>query len=147
MKNNQEIWDGRFLQMASLVATFSKDPSVGVGAVITNSKNQIISQGFNGLPRGAKDDERLHNREWKLKRVLHAEENAVFNANTCLEGCTIYVTHPCCLHCCSVVAQAGISRVVFVEPTADFAKRWNPQETIEYLRELNIEVKGYRRTG
>ena len=143
--DDKQKWDGRLLQLAALVSSWSKDPSTAVGSVIANDKNQIISQGYNGLPRGAIDDERLYNREYKLARTLHAELNAVLNAPTgSTEGCTIYVTKPCCLSCCSVIAQAGIKRVVFVEPSEEFKNRWNFDESIEYLRELQINVSGYK---
>ena len=65
-------WDLRFIEMASLVASWSKDPSTKVGAVITNDKNHVVSLGFNGFPRGVED--RLNvNRETKLARTIHAE--------------------------------------------------------------------------
>ena len=142
--SNQSTWDQRFLQMAALVATFSKDPSTKVGCVIANDKNQILSLGFNGFPRGAEDDHRLHDRPTKYKMVIHAEENAVLNSTGCLEGSTAYLTHPPCLHCSGVLRQVGINRVVFVEPTGAFKERWNLEETVAYLKELNILVSGYR---
>ena len=37
-------WDRRMLGLANLVATWSKDPSTGVGAVIVDSKNRIVSK-------------------------------------------------------------------------------------------------------
>ena len=81
-------WSIRFLQMATLVSTWSKDPNTAVGCVVANDRNQVISLGMNGLPRGASDDERLHDRDWKLQRIAHAELNAILNANTSVEGCT-----------------------------------------------------------
>ena len=44
-----EKWDRRFMDMARLVASWSKDPSSQVGAVITRGKF-VISVGFNGFP-------------------------------------------------------------------------------------------------
>lgn len=144
---SNSVWDQRFLQMAALVATFSKDPSTQVGCVLVNKRNQILSLGFNGFPRGAEDDHRLHDRPTKYKMVIHAEENAVLNATSLLEGATAYLTHPPCLHCSGVLKQVGISRVVFVEPTGAFKERWNLEETVEYLRELGILISGYRGVG
>ena len=108
-----EKWDTRMLQLAALTATWSKDPSTKVGAVITDSAHRVVSQGYNGLPRGVSDDPAvLANRDEKLRRTIHAEMNAVLFAGRPLTGCTIYVTHPPCARCAAVLIQAGIRRVV-----------------------------------
>jgi len=143
--NNETKWDSRFLQMASLVATFSKDPSTKIGAVCADSKNRVLGVGYNGFSRNSKDDERLSVRETKYKLVIHAEHNCLMNCTSPTEGATVYVTLPPCLHCCGILDQHGISRVVFAQPSPDFNRRWNMQETIEYLEELGIEVTTYRR--
>jgi len=131
--------------MASLVASWSKDPSTRVGAVIADDKNRIVSHGFNGFPRGASDDQRLSMREIKYKLIIHAEENAVLNAARSVENCTIFLTHPPCNHCIGVLKQVGITRVVSQEPTAQFKGRWNLEEAVEYMKELEIECSFYRR--
>lgn len=54
-------WDRRYMEMAYLVSTWSKDPSSKIGAVCVNRKGQILSTGYNGFPRGIKDtEERLY---------------------------------------------------------------------------------------
>lgn len=118
-------WDRRFLGLANLVATWSKDPSTGVGAVIVDSKNRIVSVGFNGFPRAVRDDEgALNDRDEKLRRTIHAEENALLFAGRSVEGCTIYVTHPPCARCAAKLIQAGIVRVVSRPPWNSFTERW-----------------------
>ena len=73
-------WDIRFLEMAKLVASWSKDPSTQVGAVAVRNRT-VIAQGYNGLPRGMKDThDRLTVRTLKIKRIVHAEMNAIYNA-------------------------------------------------------------------
>jgi len=143
---NESKWPIRFLQLATLVSTWSKDSSTGVGSIIANDDNQIIGVGYNGIPKGATDDERLHDRNWKLQRILHSENNAILNANTSVEGCTIYVSRPPCLACCSLIAQAGIKKVCFQEPDAAFKQRWNFEESLAWLKELGVKAVGYRRT-
>ena len=118
-------WDRRFLGLANLVATWSKDPSTGVGAVIVDAKNRIVSMGFNGFPRAVRDDEAtLNNRDEKLRRTIHAEANAILFAGRPVEGCTIYVTHPPCAKCAATIIQAGIARVVSRPPWNSFTERW-----------------------
>ena len=76
-------WDRRFLEMAALVSTWSKDPSTKVGAVITRGKF-VVSLGFNGHPAGVEDsDARLHDREMKYRTIIHAELNAILSARQC----------------------------------------------------------------
>lgn len=118
-------WDRRFLGLASVVATWSKDPSTGVGAVIVDDKHHIVSMGFNGFPRAVRDDDAiLENRDEKLRRTIHAEANAILFATRSVVGCTIYVTHPPCAKCAATIIQAGIARVVSRPPWASFAERW-----------------------
>ena len=45
-------WKKRYLKLAKEISTWSKDPSTKVGAIIVGSKGQVISQGYNGFPRG-----------------------------------------------------------------------------------------------
>jgi dCMP deaminase len=118
-------WDRRMLGLVNLIATWSKDPSTGVGAVIVDSKNRIVSVGFNGFPRAVCDsDEALFDRDEKLRRTIHAEENALLFAGRPVEGCTIYVTHPPCARCAAKLIQSGIARVVSNQPLPEFRERW-----------------------
>lgn len=118
-------WDIRFSDMAKLVATWSKDPSTGVGCVITNKKNRVLSVGFNGFPRIVADEQSLLlDRSEKLRRTIHAEVNALLFARGPVEGCTAYVTHPPCSQCAAKLIQAGIDRVVYPIPDPAFAERW-----------------------
>lgn len=98
--------------MAKLVSTWSKDPSTKVGAVIVDSDNTVISAGFNGLPRRIQDtDQRLNNRDIKLKMIIHAEINAIITAKRPLNNTTIY-TYPfmSCSQCAGLIIQSGICR-------------------------------------
>lgn len=111
-------WHKRFLEIAQGVSAWSKDPSTKVGAVIVGNQNQIVSQGFNGFPRGVDDsNERLVDRETKYKFVIHAEANAIYNAihnGSKVEGSTIYVFGlPVCNECAKAIIQTGIKKVVY----------------------------------
>jgi dCMP deaminase len=105
-------WELRYLEMAKLVSTWSKDPSTKVGSVIVDSDNTVISVGFNGIPRRIQDtDQRLNNRDIKLKMIIHAEINAIITAKKPLNGATIY-TYPfmSCSQCAGLIIQSGICR-------------------------------------
>jgi dCMP deaminase len=115
-------WDTRFIDLAKLVASWSKDPSTQVGAVIVDKDKRIVSTGFNGFPQGV-DDESTE-REIKLLRTIHAEENALLFARRDVTGMTVYVTRPPCARCAAKLIQSGVSRVVYPLPPIDFIERW-----------------------
>lgn|SRR5574337_504686 len=133
-------WQRRFLDMANLVASWSKDPSTKVGAVIADSDNRVVSLGFNGAPRNV--DDAFVSREQKLLRTIHAELNALHFARGDVSGCTIYVTHPPCAQCAASIIQRGIKEVVFPKPNADFMSRWaeNYAEAVDMFVSADVGV-------
>ncbi len=112
-------WRNRYLNLAKEVSTWSLDPSRKIGAIAVDPKNRnILSVGYNGLPRNVEDTEyRLNNREEKYKYVVHAEANVIYNAclnGTSLNGSTLYVYGlPVCSECAKGIIQVGISHVAF----------------------------------
>ncbi len=119
-------WDQRWMQLAESVAQWSKDPRRKVGCLIVDADNNQLSGGYNGFPRGIADDERLNDRETKLKIVVHAEANAVAAAarnGHSVKGATAYVTHYVCSRCVCLLIQAGISRVV-TSGQQGYSKEW-----------------------
>lgn len=119
--NNDLKWKMRYIQLATDVSSWSKDPSAKVGAVIVGSKGQVLSQGYNGFPRGVNDHaERYNDRKEKHKYVVHAEMNAIYNASytgVSLDGATIYVYGlPVCNECAKGIIQVGIKSVVVATP-------------------------------
>lgn len=115
---NSISWDSYFMGLAHLSALRSKDPSTQVGAVIVNVKNKIVGIGYNGFPSGLNDDEYPWHREGsfvdtKYAYVVHAELNAILNATSSLEGCSIYVSLFPCNECAKAIVQAGIKTVVY----------------------------------
>ena len=144
-KFNEEKWDKRFLDMAQFVSGWSKDPSTKVGAVITDGSKKVISLGYNGLPQWVKDNEEiLSNREEKYKYIIHAEVNAILqaNKNDFFAG-TIY-TYPflTCPQCAAMIIQAGIMRVVSYECVDE---RWitRIEDSKKLLDMAEIEVVEY----
>lgn len=124
---NNPMWDIRFLRLAKEIASWSKDPSTKVGAVIVDDDNQIVSTGYNGFPFCFPDDEEEYaNRELKLQRIIHGEMNAIFNAKRSVRGCTLY-TWPfmSCDKCAPHMLQAGITRFVAPDTPSEIKERWH----------------------
>lgn len=142
--HNQSKWDRRYLDMAKLVSTWSKDPSTKCGAVIVNAQNEIVSVGFNGFPKGVEDTvTRLDDRETKYAMTLHAERNAILFAKQPLHDCTIY-TFPmqCCSECAAMVIQSGIKKHVSLAITPI---RWQKSFKLanEMFFEANVKTEYY----
>ena len=121
-------WKKRYLNLAAQVGTWSKDPKTQVGAVIVGDKNQVISQGYNGFPRRVFDGkERYDNRETKLRYVVHAEANAIYNAalnGTKLADSTLFVHGlPVCSDCAKAIIQVGIKHIV-IDSDYEEDDRW-----------------------
>ena len=124
---------------------FSKDPVCKVGAILLAPDSyQILSMGYNGLPRKVKETPERWDRPLKYKYVEHAERNAIYNASrhgTPLEGSIAVITKfPCC-DCARALIQSGIS--VIVTETPDFNHpRWGEDFKIsqELFHEVNIEI-------
>ncbi len=136
-------WDSRFLEMAELVASWSKDPSTKVGAVIVDEDRRVLSLGYNGFPLGLSDDKRLDNREIKYKMIVHAECNALLFCSEPPVGATIY-TYPFmpCPKCAGMIIQTGITRVVSYKSNNE---RWSEEFALSrnMFKEAGIELLEY----
>ena len=111
-------WDECFMQIAFVIAERSKDPSTQAGAVIVDDDNIVVGLGYNGFPRGCSDEKLPWDRKGNLldskyAYVVHAEANAVYNANKSTDGCKLYCTLFPCNECTKSIIQSGIKEVIF----------------------------------
>lgn len=117
-------WDEYFMGIALLSAERSKDPSSKVGAAIVRDK-RVLSLGYNGMPRGCEDKDMPWGKgsadplKNKYPYVVHAELNAILNANKDITGSTLYVTMFPCNECAKAVIQSGIKEVIYLENKHD----------------------------
>jgi dCMP deaminase len=135
-------WDQRWLDMAQLVASWSRDPSTQVGAVcVDRDLKYPLSLGYNGFARGVSDTpQRYSEREVKYAYVVHAEVNAIAQATLVgqkLRGCIMYCTMFPCHRCTPVVINAGIKEILV--PFAEIPERWKDS--------MNISMKMCREAG
>lgn len=111
-------WDEYFMGLAHLSALRSKDPNTQVGACIVDSDKKVVSIGYNGMPRGCKDENMPWGREGGFKEtkyayVVHAELNAILNSPRSLKDCTLYVSLFPCNECAKAIIQSGIKKIYY----------------------------------
>jgi dCMP deaminase len=140
-------WDMRYLEMARLVSTWSKDPSTKTGAVFVRPNRSVIAIGFNGFAAGVDDSEdRYNDRKIKYEMVIHCEENALIAAQSSVEGSCLY-TWPfiSCSRCSAKMIQAGVKRHVAPLPSEDALSRWKDafELSLTQFREAGVEVIQY----
>ena len=142
-------FDSKYIRMAEIWATNSYAIRNKVGALLVKD-GQIISDGYNGTPKGFDNncedeirtcksgDPRFEDIELKTKpEVLHAEANAitkVAKSNYSSDGSTLYVTLSPCFECAKLIIQSGIKRVVYKET-------YRNTEGLELLKKAGIEVE------
>lgn len=132
--------DEAYMQMAEIWARRSKANRNQVGALIVRD-HQIISDGYNGMPVGAKDDVcEIYGGDGALitkPAVLHAESNAITKLaarrGAHAAGSTLYVTLSPCFECSKLIIQAGIKRVVY-------RNQYRITDGLDLLREFDVDV-------
>ena len=144
-------WHERYLRLADQVASWSKDPSSQIGAVAVGEKGQVLSQGFNGFPRGIKDTKtRLNDRELKYKYIVHGEMNCIYNATyngVSLDGSTMYISGlPMCSECAKGIIQVGVRHVVMWD--RDYPEKWVESfyNSKEMLKEAGVKYTFVKET-
>ena len=118
-------WDEYFMSIARVVAMRSNCMKRKVAAIIVKDM-RVVSTGYNGTPRGAKNCNEggcprcngMAASGTALDECLccHGEENAITQAayhGTSLKGATLYTTFAPCLHCTKMIINSGIAEVIY----------------------------------
>ena len=118
-------WDEYFMNIAKVVAMRSNCMKRKVAAIIVKDR-RVISTGYNGTPRGARNCNEggcprcnsMAESGTALDECLccHGEENAITQAayhGTSLKGSTLYTTFAPCLLCTKMIINSGIAEVVY----------------------------------
>ncbi len=134
MTNKDLKYHLTYLKMATEWSSLSCCNRKKVGALIVKDST-IISDGFNGSPKGFSNDCEDANGDtyWY---VLHAEANAmlkVARSTQSTDGATLYVTYSPCKDCSKMIIQAGIKLVIYKEEYRDLSG-------IRILREAGVNV-------
>ena len=137
MSTNRASWDEYFMAIARQVATRSTCDRKHVGAVIVRDR-MILTTGYNGSIRGLPhcDDVGHLMEEGHCVRTTHAEANALVQAarnGVSVDGAGIYVTASPCFGCFKLIANAGLTRIVFGEFYRD-------ERIFDFSRQLGLEL-------
>lgn len=135
-------WSEFFIAITKVCALKSKDPHTQVGACLVNHRNQIISTGFNGFPRGLIDDDYPWARAGnaltvKYSYVVHAELNAIITARCDLTGLVLYTTLFPCAACAKVIVQTGIKTVYYLYDT--YIHEYDGQAAVKMLQDAKVK--------
>ena len=146
--------------MALAIAQRSLCTRDQVGAIITDSMNKVIGEGYNGPPsgfwhyqrsctswceRGSGITKDLLLPDYADCPALHAEANALMMSDRALRlGGTIYVISHICFTCAKLIANSGLSNVV-VSTTEEHEHR-NAFGSYEFMVKcgLNVIVNGQK---
>ena len=134
-------WDTYFLRMSHLAASRATCIRRKVGCVLVDSKNHVVSMGYNGVP--TKFDHCIEDVPCMGAMApsgtaldecwaVHAEVNAFLHL-TSQDELTAYLTVCPCISCAKMICNSNVKRVVAME--------WYAQSEItEMLRKARIEL-------
>lgn len=119
-------YDIAYMNMANCLRPLSFAKRSQVGCLIVSDEGQIISQGYNGMPKGMSNicEIEVGGKLVTKDEVLHAESNAIskcakFTSST--NNATCYVTLSPCIQCSKLIVQSGIKRVVYLNEYRDLS--------------------------
>ena len=150
---SQKDLDKVYMQNALNMATLSHAIRKKVGCMLVTPENLQIGA-YNGQPSGwdnrCEYEEQVLRSEFgkgswfektgelvTLKTTIHSELNAILHAarqGVSVKGSTIYVTLAPCSACCAMIAQAGITRIVYKEDYRDMSG-------VQFLKQHGILVE------
>ncbi|MGD8305287.1 MAG: dCMP deaminase family protein [Ignavibacteria bacterium] len=157
IQNKQERYDIYFMHKAKLAAAMSFAKRLQTGAILTKD-NRSLMDGWNGTVANSSNNceesckfclgtgKLTENRECHNcggtglatnDLVLHAEQNLLMSCakyGIPTAGATLYVTHSPCKTCAKLIAQAGISEVVYSTDYRD-------TEGLDFLHSLNTKIR------
>ena len=139
-RENRYSWKKMFVEIAKVVAQRSADPHTQVGAVLVKN-NCVIGVGYNGEPKGFHFDFDWNSPE-KYTYVIHAEMNAISNANRNGDDCNgadIYLTLSPCHDCIKLLIQHGIKNVYYLKEYKDIDLTKKIVENTDSIRLIKLD--------
>lgn len=129
--STRKDWDTYFMDIAYMASTRSQCSRRHVGAVLVQGK-KLLGTAYNGAPMGVPDcseagcmlveeielkvvgEKEEMVRKQRCIRTIHAEQNLLlFTDREDREGSTVYVTDQPCWTCANMLANSGVTEIVF----------------------------------
>lgn len=123
------------MQMAEIASTRSACKRCAVGAIITDIElRNAISMGYNGPPRGAKNECPGDPAIPGACGCIHAEINALLKAPFDGLALAMFVTTSPCINCARLILNSDVGRVYY-------RHAYRVTTGIELLREHGVECQ------
>lgn len=148
----RQTWDQTWLGFAETMSKRSRCERSQVGAVIVAADQTVISTGYNGPPRGFPGEGTCSNwcprmrGESELSPTYddcpsaHAEANAIARADySRMQNSTIYISTSPCKGCAKIIANSGITRVVFKHEDGRDYRNWT--DTMLFMTQCGLIVE------
>ena len=146
---NNTKWIRRFSDLATTVASWSKDPHAQVGAVLTDLHNRSVHLGYNG-PATWADDDAIYSlpAEEKNKHIIHAEINAIRSmVRAEFRGeARLYVNKAPCMQCGDKIIYCrnkGIKIKELYIPQLNAESKWYKEQLSSIIHLQNNGVRVY----
>jgi dCMP deaminase len=144
--------DEYFLTLAQLVAKRSNCYKRQVGCVLVDAQDNILSTGYNGVPRGIKHCKigqcfKDTGEPFYTCHSIHAEQNALIicHAPRLIHKC--YITYAPCNSCLAMLLNTGCDEIIYSEERKNEEKSkygfelWKAQKRIISYSNLNVSNK------
>lgn len=151
-------WDEVWMGVADMIAQRSRCSRAQVGVALVSADQRLLSAAYNGPPKGlwvvgpcinwcprAQRLDSAPDPVYDDCHAAHAESNAIARADyTQMAGSSVYVTTSMCKGCAKIVANSGVTRVIFrhVDDGSDAYR--NPSVTEDFLKACGLEVLRWR---
>lgn len=145
-------WEDVWMQTAIAISKRSKCSRAQIGAVIVDSRQNVLSCSYNGPPPSWRTPADSC-RDWCPRAqsevgpgmsydscpANHAEANAIARADSQrLAGATCFITGSICMTCAKLLAAAGVTRVVHKVSPSDSHR--DPERVEAFLQTCGVEV-------
>ena len=146
-------WERKWVEIAEYFSQWSKD-TTKIGAVIVdNDWNDLVSFGYNGIPRGVNDNlpERyVRENGEKYFWAAHGERNAIYNAarrGISVKDHTMYLNcYIPCSGCGIAIIQSGIRKVYCKnQDTTGNPDKWSKEAEVtkQMFQESGVDIIFY----
>ncbi len=127
-------WQEYFMRHVYLASSKSKDTRTKIGSILVKD-HSVISEGYNGICRGVKDDlSERYERPEKYFWQEHAERNSIYSCaryGISSKDSIMFTNGIPCADCARAAIQAGISGVIVHKQWQDYEEKFYWEKWIE----------------